>query len=172
MAGWGVSKSAAANRQAEVSPRNNRLGSDYRKTGLRKCRICVLLGRPVSHQWDAKAFGQHKIHSKLVIVDPWGDRPALLVGSSNHSDESCRKNDENNILIRGDRRIIAVMTTEFMRMFDHYKSRDFINSIQRGTAADDDKYLKETVEDWARTSFDPQARSHKFRDREVFSGKT
>ena len=125
----------------------------------------------MGRKWDAKAFGQHKIHSKLVIVDPWGANPALLVGSSNHSDESCRRNDENNLLIRGDRRIISVMTTEFMRMFDHYKIRDFINSIQRGTADADDKYLKETVEGWARTSFDPNARSHKFRDREVFSGK-
>lgn len=124
----------------------------------------------MGRKWDAKAFGAHKIHSKLVIIDPWGQDPAILVGSSNHSDESCRRNDENNLLIRGDRRIIAVMTTEFLRMYDHYKSRDFINSIQRGTAAPDDKFLKES-EAWAATSFNPQARSHKFRDREVFAGK-
>ena len=124
----------------------------------------------MGRKWDAKAFGAHKIHSKLVIIDPWGREPAILVGSSNHSDESCRKNDENNLLIRGDRRIIAVMTTEFLRMYDHYKSRDFINSIQDSTAAADDKFLKES-EVWAATSFNPQSRSHKFRDREVFAGK-
>jgi phosphatidylserine/phosphatidylglycerophosphate/cardiolipin synthase-like enzyme len=121
--------------------------------------------------WDAKAFGAHKIHSKLVIIDPWGKDPAILVGSSNHSDEACRKNDENNLLIRGDKRTIAVMTTEFLRMYDHYKSRDFINSMQGNTAPPEDKYLKVDGR-WAKTSFDPQSRSHKFRDREVFAGKS
>jgi hypothetical protein len=98
------------------------------------------------------------------------NEPTILVGWSNHSDESCRKNDENNLLIRGDHRIIAVMATEFLRMYDHYKSRDFINSMQRNTADPDDKFLKET-EAWAATSFNPQSRSHKFRDREVFAGR-
>lgn len=124
----------------------------------------------MGRKWDARAFGAHKIHSKLVIVDPWGKDPAILVGSSNHSDESCRRNDENNLLIRGERRIIAVMATEFLRMYDHYKSRDFINDMQRNTASPKDRYLADS-EVWAATSFNPQSRSHKFRDREVFAGK-
>jgi hypothetical protein len=61
------------------------------------------------------------------------------------------------------------MATEFMRMFDHYKSRGFINQIRSQGLADDD-FLKPN-DSWLRTSFDPQSNSHKFKDREVFMGR-
>ena len=123
----------------------------------------------MGQKWDAKAFGAHKIHSKMIVTDPWSDNPRVLVGSSNHSDASCKKNDENNLLIEGDSRLAAIMTVEFMRMFDHYNSRAFINEILKngGTAG---KPL-ETNSSWARTAFSETAKSHKFRDRLVFSGQ-
>lgn len=117
--------------------------------------------------WDAKAFGDHKVHAKLMIADPWSDHPLMLFGSANFSDESCRKNDENAFLTR-DPRLIAIMATEFLRMFDHYKSRAFINALRERGLADDD-YLDEG-DDWMRTSFTETSRSHKYRDRLVFSG--
>ena len=122
----------------------------------------------MGRKWDAKAFGQHKIHSKLIIADPWSKHPRVLVGSSNHSDESCKNNDENNLLIEGDSRIAAIMATEFMRMFDHYNSRNFINHMT-GKVLDSQKYL---ILDgsWSRTAFSPRSDSHKYRDRQVFSG--
>ncbi len=117
--------------------------------------------------WDAKAFGAHKIHTKLIIADPWSDDPVMLFGSANFSDESCRKNDENAFITR-DPRLIAIMATEFLRMFDHYKSRGFINAIRERGLADED-YLDDT-DGWMRTSFTETPRSHKYRDRLVFSG--
>ena len=120
-------------------------------------------------EWDAKAFGDHKIHSKMIVTDPWSNNPRVFVGSSNHSDESCNKNDENNLLIEKDARVAAIMSTEFMRMFDHYNSRDFINAIEAGQSPDD-KFLKDDAR-WARTAYDDKAKSHKFRDRQVFSGQ-
>lgn len=126
-------------------------------------RLETYMGR----QWDAKAFGNHKIHSKLMIIDPFGAKPQMLFGSANFSDESCQGNDENAFLSE-DPRLIAIMATEFLRMFDHYKSRAFINQI-RGQGLTDDDYLSEDG-GWMRSSFSPTARSHKFRDRLVFVG--
>lgn len=126
-------------------------------------RLETYMGR----KWDAKAFGNHKIHSKLMIIDPFGTKPKMLFGSANFSDESCHDNDENAFLSE-DPRLIAIMATEFLRMFDHYKSRAFINQI-RGAGLTDDDYLSEDGS-WMKTSFSPTARSHKFRDRLVFVG--
>ncbi|MFN8838174.1 MAG: phospholipase D-like domain-containing protein [Burkholderiales bacterium] len=120
-------------------------------------------------EWDAKAFGQHKIHAKVIIADPWSTNPRVLFGSSNHSDESCKKNDENNVLIEGDARVAAILTTEFMRMFDHYNPRSFINEIKAGKQKRGE-YLKPDSS-WSATAFRATARSHKFRDRVVFSGE-
>jgi phosphatidylserine/phosphatidylglycerophosphate/cardiolipin synthase-like enzyme len=103
-----------------------------------------------------------------MIVDPFGASPQMLFGSANFSDESCQGNDENAFLTN-DPRMCAVMATEFLRMFDHYKSRGFINQMRTTgpTAAD---FLSEDGS-WMRTSFDPNANSHKYRDRLVFAGK-
>jgi phosphatidylserine/phosphatidylglycerophosphate/cardiolipin synthase-like enzyme len=118
--------------------------------------------------WDAKAFGDHKIHIKSIVVDPWSRRPKVLLGSSNFSEPSCRDNDENTLLVEGDRRLAAIVTTEFLRMFDHYRTRDVINRIaESGPAAED---LLAEDSSWSRTSFDPASRSHKFRDRLTFVG--
>jgi len=130
-------------------------------------------------RWDAKAFGAHKIHAKTIVVDPYGDDPKVLIGSANFSKASCVDNDENALLITGDRRLAAVIATEFMRMYDHYKSRFFIEQT-----AEENKKRKaqgkpprpvprhlESDDRWSRTAFEPNnERSHKFRDRIVFSG--
>ena len=88
--------------------------------------------------WDNQPFGQHKIHAKAIVTDPYGDHPRLLVGSANFSDESVNWNDENAFLIEGDRRASAIVATEFLRMFDHYKTRSFISSLD---STPDEQYL-------------------------------
>jgi phosphatidylserine/phosphatidylglycerophosphate/cardiolipin synthase-like enzyme len=138
--------------------------------------------------WDAKAFGAHKIHAKTIVVDPWSNDPKVLIGSANFSKASCSDNDENAMLVTGDKRLAAIIATEFMRMYDHYKSRFYINEIE-----EENKKRKKANKtrreqglaplpliqmgihlksdnSWSRTAFDPSSSSHKYRDRIVFSG--
>lgn len=56
-----------------------------------------------------------------------------------------------------------------MLLWDHYSPRSFINAL-RSNATTDERFLKEDSE-WSRTAFQATARSHKFRDRLVFSGQ-
>jgi phosphatidylserine/phosphatidylglycerophosphate/cardiolipin synthase-like enzyme len=140
-------------------------------------------------RWDAKAFGAHKIHAKTIVVDPFSNNPKVLIGSANFSTASCRDNDENAMLIVGDKRLAAIIATEFMRMYDHYKSRYYIdknNDINAAIRKDNklrkaqglppkpehkiDPYLKDD-ESWSKTSFDQNSFSHKCQDRIVFSGE-
>ncbi len=103
----------------------------------------------------------------------------MLIGSANFSKPSCKDNDENALLVSGDKRLAAVIATEFMRMYDHYKSRFYIDQT-----ADENKKRKaegkppktipttlKTDKSWSDTAFDPAANSHKFSDRIVFSGQ-
>jgi phosphatidylserine/phosphatidylglycerophosphate/cardiolipin synthase-like enzyme len=125
----------------------------------------------MGQKWDAKAFGSHKIHSKTLVADPWGDNPKVIIGTANFSDESCKQNDENFLVIEGDKRLAAIVTTEFIRMWEHYKNRAFINDIMvtsgRSAAA---QSLSENG-DWSTTTYDSQSSSYKFRERLVFSGE-
>jgi len=147
-------------------------------------RLKTYLGR----NWDAKAFGAHKIHAKTIVIDPWSENPQVLIGSANFSEASCSDNDENAMLITGKKRLSSIIATEFMRMYDHYKSRFYIDRFddknkaikkenkQRKAQGLDPKPLKKMDthlkddESWNRTAFDPGSTSHKFRDRIVFSG--
>ncbi len=114
--------------------------------------------------WDAKAYGNHKIHVKSIVVDPWSERPRLLIGSANFSDESVKKNDENALLIEADGRAAAILATEFLRMFDHYKFRDYVRRAKKNTA---ERYLDEDGS-WTDDYFNQS--KGKYRERLVFAG--
>ncbi len=64
------------------------------------------------------------VHTKYMLVDPLGPDPVVIVGSANFSEASTEKNDENMLVVRGDRRIADIYTGEFMRLFTHYAFRE------------------------------------------------
>jgi phosphatidylserine/phosphatidylglycerophosphate/cardiolipin synthase-like enzyme len=63
------------------------------------------------------------VHTKYMIIDPLGEDPLVITGSANFSDASTRKNDENMLVIRGDRRVADIYLSEFMRLFNHFQFR-------------------------------------------------
>jgi hypothetical protein len=79
--------------------------------------------------YDASTGSGNQIHVKSLVVDPWGEHPTVLIGSANFSDESVFDNDENALLLRGDRHAAAVVATEFLRVFGHYRFRDRIRNL-------------------------------------------
>ena len=118
--------------------------------------------------WDAKAFGSHKIHTKSLVIDPWSADSKLIVGTGNFSDEACTDNDENFLIIEGNQRISAIIATEFIRMWEHYKNRWFISQLNTDPASI--PQLDKTGT-WSDTAYNAASRSDKFREREVFTGR-
>jgi PLD-like domain len=82
-------------------------------------------------QWvvetDTRKLGlnQHVafIHCKFLLHDPLGPDPIVVTGSANFSDASTNENDENMVVIRGNRRVADIYFTEFNRLFNHYYFR-------------------------------------------------
>ncbi|MEM7026187.1 MAG: phospholipase D-like domain-containing protein [Pseudomonadota bacterium] len=84
------------------------------------------------------------VHTKYCMIDPLGDDPQLFTGSANFSSASLLRNDENMLLIRGNRRVCDIYLTEFDRLFRHFWFRQFANQARgRGTAANRAKFLAE-----------------------------
>ena len=69
------------------------------------------------------------IHSKFLLVDPLSDDPIVVTGSANFSPASTNDNDENMLVIRGERRVADIYFTEFNRLFYHY----YFRSVQEST---------------------------------------
>lgn len=66
------------------------------------------------------------VHTKFMVVDPVGNTPLVITGSANWSLPSVNANDENMVVIKGDRRVADIYFGEFMRIFAHYRFRESI----------------------------------------------
>jgi phosphatidylserine/phosphatidylglycerophosphate/cardiolipin synthase-like enzyme len=82
------------------------------------------------------------IHSKFLLQDPLGKDPIVVTGSANFSTASTNSNDENMLLIRGDKRVADIYFTEFNRLFFHY----YFRSVQERTARALDAEEKKTTD--------------------------
>ncbi|THK36744.1 hypothetical protein EHS39_18300 [Ensifer sp. MPMI2T] len=93
------------------------------------------------------------IHNKFMLIDPLSDDPIVVAGSANFSDASTRKNDENMIVVRGNKRVADIYLGEFMRLYTHHAFRESVTF--RG--ARPPKPLR--TDDWWRDYFGDTARS-------------
>lgn len=87
-------------------------------------------------QWFAEEEHYRKagniffVHTKFLLIDPLSEDPLVCSGSANFSDNSLTQNDENMLLIRGDKRVADIYLTEFDRIFRHFYFRDLANEIE------------------------------------------
>lgn len=90
------------------------------------------------------------IHSKFLLMDPLGADPVVVTGSANFSRASTTDNDENMLIIRGNRRVADIYFTEFNRLFNHYYFRSVMDSEHRmGRDGDSGSlFLDETGKEW------------------------
>lgn len=105
------------------------------------------------------------IHTKFAIIDPLGRSPVVISGSANFSESSTTENDENMLVIRGNRRVADIYLGEYMRLWSHYAFREWA-AAQDDPADTKFKFL-DVSNTWWRGYFGNSARS---RQRAYFSG--
>lgn len=94
------------------------------------------------------------IHLKVLLSDPLGADPVVVTGSANFSEASTTDNDENMLIIHGDRRVADIYFTEFNRLFGHYYFRSVVDRVnERGGAggqasADTDRQFLRPDSSW------------------------
>lgn len=109
------------------------------------------------------------IHTKFMLVDPLTDDPLVVTGSANFSRPSQRINDENMLVIRGDKRVADIYFGEYMRIFDHHYARYVVRKLQAAGEGDPNAgYLKDKAEDWVPSHFNTS--SYKAKRRKYFVG--
>lgn len=63
------------------------------------------------------------VHSKVVVVDPYGDRPVVMTGSHNMGPKASGVNDENLLIIRGNRPLASQYACNIMEIYNQYRWR-------------------------------------------------
>jgi phosphatidylserine/phosphatidylglycerophosphate/cardiolipin synthase-like enzyme len=142
--------------------------------------VGAFLGQPGGYrqflQEHLTGLNQHVrfIHTKYLLVDPLTDHPVLVTGSANFSEASTVDNDENMVVISGDKRAADIYLTEFMRLFTHLRFRSRVRAKPDQRAPDPREpevssplHLRED-DTWTDEYFRPG--SPKERERLLFSG--
>ena len=90
------------------------------------------------------------VHTKFMLVDPLGNDPIVVTGSANFSVASSNANDENMLLIRGDKRVADIYLGEYMRLWDHYAFREWASARPKEAREEKPWYLDPTDAWWKR----------------------
>jgi hypothetical protein len=68
------------------------------------------------------------VHSKTIVIDPFSDQCAVITGSHNFSASASAKNDENLVIVRGNRKLAQAYALHINGVYDHYSWRAFLGS--------------------------------------------
>lgn len=107
----------------------------------------------------------HYVHDKFMLVDPLSADPMVVTGSANFSLNSTTGNDENMLVIRGDKRVADIYVGEFVRLWRHYYFRDVMRRL--GTKGATKSWLAPD-DSWSIDFYNPQSRKHF--EQQVFAG--
>jgi phosphatidylserine/phosphatidylglycerophosphate/cardiolipin synthase-like enzyme len=116
--------------------------------------------------------GTNYIHNKVILIDPLSDDPVVISGSANFSDNSILHNDENTLVIKGNKEVADLYFTEFSRIFNHYSSRSDIKKLTANntTTGHNPNHLWTKPEQWVPSFYKPNAL--KCKRRKLFSEMT
>ena len=59
-------------------------------------------------------------HTKVLVIDSFGDHPAVVTGSHNFSSSASQRNDENLIIIEGCLKLSQAYAVNCMSVYRHY----------------------------------------------------
>ncbi|MFG1229237.1 phospholipase D-like domain-containing protein [Xanthobacter wiegelii] len=68
------------------------------------------------------------VHSKVVVIDPYGDKPVVMTGSHNMGPKASGVNDENLLIIEGNGALASQYAGKIMEIYAQYRWRQ---SVQR-----------------------------------------
>lgn len=96
-------------------------------------------------------IGHAIVHSKVLVIDPLSDDPVVVTGSHNFSAPASEKNDENLVIIRGQKKLATAYATYVMSVYQHYRYRSYVREmLAQGKQPwsyleDDDQWMKKEL---------------------------
>jgi phosphatidylserine/phosphatidylglycerophosphate/cardiolipin synthase-like enzyme len=76
-----------------------------------------------THQQFLSGIGYAIIHSKVLVIDPFSDLPTVVTGSHNFSKSASADNDENFIVIQGEKVLAEAYAVNVDSAWRHYTNR-------------------------------------------------
>jgi phosphatidylserine/phosphatidylglycerophosphate/cardiolipin synthase-like enzyme len=113
------------------------------------------------------------IHTKYMLVDPLSATPMVVTGSANFSKASTDTNDENMLVIRGDKRIADIYFGEYLRLYTHYAFREVVKWHMEKKGGTVESWRPQFLVDddqWMTPYYDTADKTAKYLRRTYFAG--
>lgn len=113
----------------------------------------------LNHWFGDEARGNMvMVHSKVVVIDPFGPHPVVMTGSHNLGPKASGKNDDNLVIVENAAGLAAEYAVHIMGVFGHYKYRYNLKVAQDGTQAQKQQSAKwaglEPNDEWQQGYFE------------------
>jgi len=63
------------------------------------------------------------VHSKTIIIDPFGADPVVITGSHNLGPKASKGNDDNLVIVKGDSELAATYAVNIEAIYASYRWR-------------------------------------------------
>jgi phosphatidylserine/phosphatidylglycerophosphate/cardiolipin synthase-like enzyme len=109
------------------------------------------LGKNIPEGWQNELLnaGFAITHDKIVVIDPFADDRVVVTGSHNLGFQASYNNDENLLMIEGNKKLAMAYATHVLDVYDHFSWRWTGN---QGSTVD--MHLKSTPDAWLQWYFD------------------
>src|SRR5262249_15778657 len=78
--------------------------------------------KDVFHDWEKEILGAGvHIHSKVVVLDPFGQNPVVMTGSHNLGFKASQSNDDNLMIIEGNAPLAASYAANIIAIYQAYR---------------------------------------------------
>jgi hypothetical protein len=91
------------------------------------------------------------IHDKILVIDPFSDNCVVVTGSHNLGHKASYDNDENLVIVEGNKQLAMAYATHVLDVYDHFSWRYQVKL--KGTK-DADQSLAGTPDEWLAKYFD------------------
>lgn len=122
-----------------------------RKEDLRVLAAQALGDKSAPQGWlkEILKIGFAIIHDKVVVIDPFSKNSVVITGSHNLGHKASFNNDENLVIIRGNRPLAEAYATHVLDVYDHFAWR----VTQANPKLKRDGFLKTDPEEWQEKYF-------------------
>jgi phosphatidylserine/phosphatidylglycerophosphate/cardiolipin synthase-like enzyme len=88
------------------------------------------------HNWATEILGQGvHIHSKVIVLDPFGDKPVVMTGSHNLGFKASSKNDDNLMIVEGNPRLAAAYAANIIAIYQSYRWNAYVEQHRQDPRA-------------------------------------
>jgi phosphatidylserine/phosphatidylglycerophosphate/cardiolipin synthase-like enzyme len=85
--------------------------------------------KDVFHDWQAETLGSGvHIHSKVVVIDPFGEKPVVMTGSHNLGHKASIANDDNLMIIEGNVAIAAAYAVNIIAIYQNFRWNAYVEA--------------------------------------------